>query len=131
MDIIYKLISTVYCGQVVTDVTPAFRENMRKRKEQQRSAPSLGRFVVTHRSRWLAYKTTFFMDQSIFKRQVINMNVIQKCKLILKLNEYLYQEETFIHQESFKTLNIFHIFKNQLICLICYLKVFYHLFFFN
>lgn len=66
MDIIYKLISTVYCGQVVTDVTPAFRENMRKRKEQQRSAPSLGRFVVTHRSRWLAYKTTFFMDQSIF-----------------------------------------------------------------
>lgn len=90
MDIIYKLISTVYCGQVVTDVTPAFGENMRKWKEQQRSAPSLGRFVVTHRSHWLAYKTTFFMDQSIFKRQVINMNAIQKHKLILKLNEYQY-----------------------------------------
>lgn len=49
MNIIHKLISTVYCGQVVTDVTPAFREKMRKKEEQQRSVPSLGRFVVTHR----------------------------------------------------------------------------------
>lgn len=81
MDIIYKLISTVYCGQVVTDVTPAFREKMRKRKEQQRSAPSLGRFVVTHRSHWLAYKTTFLIDQSIFERQIINVSAIQKHKL--------------------------------------------------